>query len=216
MKGGRERTESGTSSTTSKTYEISTSTKEGGFQMHRESYHPGRLTCRVLGNQRGMALVLVMLITMALMALGVSSHIMSANRHGRVVVVKKAVAGVARADAGVEEGRYRLNNAIVGYLTEATPTTGWGYYIKPPSGTAVTFGSEVAEAVDPAFQAGYTQVASVQNHSDFYWVKIRHKTESDAIPGEYTDRDSYVEVEWKTPGGTTYNPPALLKTIVAD
>ena len=25
-----------------------------------------------------------------------------------------------------------------------------------------------------------------------------------------------VQVEWKTPGGTTYNPPALLKTIVAD
>ena len=25
-----------------------------------------------------------------------------------------------------------------------------------------------------------------------------------------------VQVEWKTPGGTTYNPPVLLETIVAD
>lgn len=59
--------------------------KRGGFQIHRQSYHLNGLTCRVVRNQQGMALVLVMLITMALMALGVASYIMSANRHGRLV-----------------------------------------------------------------------------------------------------------------------------------
>jgi len=157
--------------------------------MERQSSHLGRLIGRLATGEQGVALVVVLIVIVGLTALGTATYLLSVVRHGRVVDVKKDVAGVATGDGGIEEARYRLNTAIPGHLTDSSvpPNVNWGLYIKPPSGTAVTSGSAVAEAADPSFQSGYTQVASLQNHANFYWVKIHHKREGDAIPGEYVD-----------------------------
>jgi Tfp pilus assembly protein PilX len=125
---------------------------------------------KILGNESGMVLVVVILIMSTLVLLGSTAVVMTSTDLKMSGNYKLSEQGFYAAEAGIEEARTRMRAGAASPITDAFPTqTQWSAYIGDP-----------AKAQGKGFNSGnsmHVRVESVQTALD-YTVRIVHQTDS--------------------------------------
>ena len=135
--------------------------KKGGRAVKTSTQH------KILNNEDGMVLVVVILIMSTLVLLGSTAAMMTATDLKMSGNYKLGEQGFYAAEAGIEEARTRMRAGAASPITDAHPTqTAWSAFI----------GSET-KAQGKGFSSGnsmHVRVPSLQTALD-YTVKIEHQ-----------------------------------------
>jgi Tfp pilus assembly protein PilX len=132
--------------------------------------HPKRYSGESLRDEKGLSLVVSLLMIAALLLLGTTAVIMSTTDVKISANYKTANQAFFAAEAGIEEARARLKADAANPITDGHPTqAGWSAYIGAET-KAQGKGYDSSNAL-------HVRVASLQSALDFT-VQIVHKTDS--------------------------------------
>ncbi|MBI3352008.1 MAG: hypothetical protein HY036_05455 [Nitrospirae bacterium] len=137
-----------------------------------------------VNNEKGVALLIAMMMLIMMTLIGIAAIMTSTTDINIAKNVKNSSNSLFQAEAGIEEVKVRMVDSSVAQLA-VDPFNGfninWVDYLTTSSAaTTVQFNSAASPYYDVTFNANGSNniYASVQNQSQWQWVKIQHKKDS--------------------------------------